>query len=363
MNPNKKIKILQLIDSLEAGGAERMAVNYANALCSYTGFGALATTRAEGILKQQLNGSVCYNFLNRKQLFVFKALFLLRKIVKENEITHIQAHSSSLFFAVFLKLICPQIILIWHDHYGASEMLKKRPVLLLQIASIFVRNILSVNQNLKAWALDKLYCKKVCYLPNFTSESSMVFNETTRLFGASGKRIVCLANLRPQKNHMMLLQVARILKKDYPDWTFHLVGKDFHDDYSKEIVEKIAQYQLEDHVFVYGSRSDIPSILNQSTIGVLTSISEGLPVAILEYGFHSLAVVATKVGEVPTVLNQQEGILIESNDVLSFCEALKRIITDKALRIDLSVKLHSKVISSYSEKAIITLYTEWIHEK
>ena len=62
MNPNKKIKILQLIDSLEAGGAERMAVNYANALCSYAGFGALATTRAEGILKQQLNGSVCYNF-------------------------------------------------------------------------------------------------------------------------------------------------------------------------------------------------------------------------------------------------------------------------------------------------------------
>ena len=67
------MRILQLIDSLEAGGAERMAVSYANALNRNVGFGALVTTRAEGSLKNQLDKNVVYSFLNRKSTFDFNS--------------------------------------------------------------------------------------------------------------------------------------------------------------------------------------------------------------------------------------------------------------------------------------------------
>ena len=53
------MRILQIIDSLEAGGAERMAVNYANALAITIEFSGLVATRKEGpLLNQVNNGSI-----------------------------------------------------------------------------------------------------------------------------------------------------------------------------------------------------------------------------------------------------------------------------------------------------------------
>lgn len=358
----KEIRILQLIDSLEAGGAERMAVSYANALNRNLGFGALITTRSEGALKSQLDKNVIYGFLNRKSTLDIKALFSLRRFVVQNKITHIHAHSSSVFFGVLLKFLQPKLQLIWHDHYGKSEMLDQRPVLALKIASFFVSKIIVVNYKLKNWAQEKLFCARVVFLPNFTSISSDNLEKTTYLKGQEGKRIVCLANLRPQKNHLFLLQIAKEIHKTHPDWSFHLVGKDFEDAYSNNLKAEIVALGLADVVFIYGSRDDIPFILSQSTIGVLSSESEGLPIAILEYGLHKLPVISTQVGEIPTVITDKEGVLISSNDSYNFVSSLRKMIDDKMMQLTFAENLYNKIIQNYSEEAVMKLYLKWINE-
>lgn len=362
MASSKEIRVIQLIDSLEPGGAERMAVSYANALNRIVGFGALVTTRSEGSLKNQLDKNVVYGFLNRTSIFDFKALFFLRRLVVQNKITHIHAHSSSVFFGVLLKVLYPKLQLIWHDHYGKSEMLDQRPVLALKIASLFVSKIIAVNFKLKNWAQEKLFCARVVFLPNFTSISSDNSEKTTYLKGEDGKRIVCLANLRPQKNHLLLLQIAKEIHKTHPDWSFHLVGKDFKDSYSNNLKTEIIALGLADVVFIYGSRDDIPFILSQSTIGVLTSESEGLPIAVLEYGLNRLPVILTSVGEIPTVVADKEGVLISSNDTSNFVLFLRKMIDDKKMRYTFAENLHSKIIQNYSEEAVIKLYLKWINE-
>jgi glycosyltransferase involved in cell wall biosynthesis len=357
----KEIRVIQLIDSLEPGGAERMAVSYANALYKKTGFGALITTRAEGSLKDQLEGKVVYGFLNRKSTLDFKALWHLKKIVVSNKITHIQAHSSSIFFSVLLKIITPKIHIIWHDHYGKSEILDQRPTLALQIASLFINQIIAVNYKLEDWANKKLWCKKVEYLPNFTGINIVNTVVPTILQGENEKRIVCLANLRPQKNHLLLLKVAKIINKSHPDWTFHLIGKDFNDDYSIMIKEEIKTLSLAETVFVYGSKDDVSAILNQASIGVLTSSSEGLPVAILEYGFHKLPIVATSVGEIPMVISEDEGILVESDCISDFVVALETLVNNSTLQNKLATNLHKKIVQNYSEEAVLKLYLKSIY--
>lgn len=351
-----------MVDSLEAGGAERMAVNYANALEKRIGFGGLVATRGEGSLKNQLVEKVTYCFLNRKSTLDLKALWKLRKFVITNKITHIHAHSSSVFFSVFLKLVLPKTQIIWHDHYGKSEMLDKRPNLALRIASLFINEIISVNNNLKNWANEKLWCKKVLYLPNFASDDLERVVINTILSGEDGKRIVCLANLRPQKNHQMLLKVAKVINEVYPDWTFHLVGKDFNDLYSKSLKDEIEMLALTQVVFVYGSKEDISGILKQASIGVLTSLSEGLPVAILEYGLHKLPVVATSVGEIPMVLEGNSGLLVESNHIDNFVIALEKIMNNSNLQNRLASNLNEKILKNYSETAVIGLYLNRIYE-
>lgn len=357
---NHKIRIIQIIDSLEAGGAERMAVSYANALVPSIAFSGLVVTRGEGPLKEQVEDGVSYLFLNRKKMIDLEALFRLRKFVKQHRVNVVHAHSTSFFIAFLLKLTCPSVRLVWHDHYGDSEFLANRPIGALQMAAPFFSGIIAVNQKLKVWAEQQLNFKNTIYLPNFPSEENNS-SATTILKGIPGKRIVCLANLRLQKDHFLLLDVACKLKLSYPEWTFHLVGKDFGDDYSQKIKDLIVAFDLEKNVFLYGTKNDIPFILQQSTIGILTSQSEGLPVALLEYGWYKKPVVVTAVGEVSTLVeNGTNGFVVPAQQGALFYEALVALIENELLQFEFGQALYRKLRDHHSETAVITQYLNWL---
>lgn len=355
------MRILQLIDSLEAGGAERMAVNYANALADTLGFSALVATRKEGPLLEQMNDKVTYLFLNKKRKLDVRALWRLRSFVLRYAITHVHSHSTSFFMGFLLKLTLPSLKIIRHDHYGNASFLSQRPSTVLRCTSFFFSGVIAVNQQLKKWSEEKLRSKNVIYLSNFIPSQQEQYFKKTYLFGNDGKRILLLANLRLQKNHLLLLEVADMLRTSHTDWTFHLVGKDFDDDYSLAIKDKIKELALENQVFLYGSRTDVNFILNQSDIGILTSFSEGLPVALLEYGMQSLPVVVTSVGELPNIINNSvNGWVVPSNDIVSFYKALISLILDPSMRKRMGLALHQTVSEEYSSKGVLLRYIQWL---
>ena len=355
-----KMRILQLIDSLEAGGAERMAVNYANALAKQIDFSGLVVSRKEGALVNQVDEGVSYLFLNRNSVFDFKALITLLNYVVLHKVTLVHAHSTSFFLAFLLKLLCPSIKIIWHDHYGDSEFLNKRPLLALRLIAPFFSGIIVVNQKLKIWANEKLHFENSIYFPNFPSEEKNITAHTV-LKGTTGKRIVSLANLRVQKDHFLLLEVAKKMQLSHPDWTFHLVGKDFDDAYSKQIKSLVIEQHLEKNVFLYGTRQDIKNILHQSTIAILTSQSEGLPMAILEYGLHKKAVVVTNVGEISALIqNGNNGFLILANQDQIFYDAVVELIENDTLRLNFGNLLYHTINENYSEKIVLKNYIDWL---
>jgi glycosyltransferase involved in cell wall biosynthesis len=354
------MRVLQIIDSLEAGGAEKMAINYANALSGKIEFSGLVATRAEGSLKNQLNDSVSYLFLNKKATIDFGAISRLKKYCKDNAVEFLHPHSSSYFTALLLKFIYPKVKIIWHDHNGLSEFISSEKSISLKIASFFFKGIIVVNYKLKAWAEKELNCKKVIYLPNFTAIDSLISSETV-LRGISGRRILCLANLRDQKNHFFLLEVAEKLKKSHSDWTFHLVGKDFEDDYSAKVRLQIKDKNLENNVFIYGSKNDVKNIINQSDIAILTSKSEGLPIALIEYGLSKKPVVSTSVGEIPLIIKDNvNGYSVGINETELFYQKLLNYILHEDLRIQMGNALYQTIIENNSEEGVITHYLYWI---
>ena len=68
------MKVLQIIDSLKAGGAERMAVNIANVLAKEGHDSHLCVTRKEGLLQQAIDPEVAYLFLNKKGKIGWRAI-------------------------------------------------------------------------------------------------------------------------------------------------------------------------------------------------------------------------------------------------------------------------------------------------
>ncbi len=345
------MRVLQLIDTLNAGGAERVAVNIANALALEIDKSFISATRKEGILKENIDKNVEYFFLKKQSALDSKAIFKLKRFIKENRINIIHAHSSSFFIASIMRLLIRDLKIIWHDHYGNSEFLEKRPLQVLKICSRSFSHIFCVNRKLEKWDKQYLHCKSVSYLQNFAVE---IFTEPiTNLFGVDGQRILCLANFRAQKDHVTLINAFKIVNKQYPNWTLHCVGQDFNDDYSKQIFGVVNDFGLQECVFLYGSRPDVSSIIKQCDIGVLASKSEGLPMALLEYGLGGLAVIVTDVGKCKEVVSEF-GLLVPAKDHKALSKAIIVFIKNVDRRIEYSKNFQNRVNKKFSSLAVVT---------
>lgn len=347
------MRIVQITDSLEAGGAERMAVSYANALATKIEFSGLVVTRKEGSLVNQIDKNVSYLYLNKKRTVDFSAVFKLRKYMKQNRVTVVHAHGTSFFTAVLLKLIHPKVKIIWHEHYGARAKEHKVNNLILILSSYFFSAIFVVNHQLEDWVKKNLFVNRVSYIPNFAiSDRNQL--KVTFLKGEDGNRIVCVANLKNPKNHMAILTAFKELKLDEVGWSLHLIGKDYDDDYSGLLKEFISNNNLEDFIFIYGSRNDIQHILSQAAIAVLASTDEGFPVTLLEYGLAKLSVLSTNVGYCSSIIEEDfNGLLFDPLNQKQLQQQLYKMILDPQLRGRFGLHLQELVLRKYSKDTVM----------
>lgn len=347
------MRIVQIIDSLEIGGAERMAVNYANALSKKIEFSALVATRGEGQLLDQINENVFYLFLNKRKSFDWSAVVRLKNFVKKNKIEIIHAHSTSFFITVLVKFLRPSIKIVWHDHFGSRVAQSNKENRILIFCSLFFSSIFTVNRQLKDWSAKWMFCKNVIFIPNFTLENHSAI-QSTNLKGENGKRIVFLANLKTPKNHLSILEAFCKLKLSVSDWSLHLIGKDYSDLYSQDLKDFIHKNNLDNHVHLYGTKNDIEFILSQASIGVLASTFEGFPVTLIEYGKAKLAVLSTNVGFCSEMIkNEESGLLFDPLNEQELLSALEKLTKDESLRMYLGSNFQREIENTYGEETII----------
>lgn len=343
------MKILQIIDSLNVGGAEVLAVNIANELSEDGVESHLCVTRKEGELKSSVNKKVNYLFLEKTTTLDFKAIFKLKNYIKRHSIKVIHAHTTSSFIAICVKLLYPSVKIIWHNHTGAYINLKGKKLLALKLYSKHISYIISVTKELDIWSKRVLKHYNGSYMPNFVTFSNK--NKVTTLKGVLGKRIICLAGLREVKDHLNLIKAFELVKKDFPDWSLHLVGKDYMDDYSITIKQYIKERLLTDSVYIYNAQLDVKNILSQASIGVLSSKSEGLPLALLEYGLANLPVIVTNVGECNSIVDNES--LIKPENFKLFAKGLLEIIKNNDLRNKLAFNLNKTVTENFTHEVYL----------
>ncbi len=353
------MKILQLIDSLRPGGAEKMAVNIANGLLAYVEGSYLCCTRQEGLLREQLKPEVGYVFLNKKSSLDPRAILKLRKFITENKIDVVHAHSTSYFLAGLLKISGGNFKLIWHDHYGESEFLEKREFKILKQFSRLFDGIISVNTTLKNWAVEKLECKNVIELKNFIPKSENISLSAIKLKGADTDfKIICVANLRPQKDHLNLLRAFELLDLNLAV-SLHLIGEDPKTDYSASVLKELESSPISHKIHYYGSQPEIIPLLQQADLGVLSSRSEGLPLALLEYGIAGLPVVCTNVGQCAEVINNYGKIVKKENSKMLY-KGISAYLNERMKMKEEASLFQQEVTKNYSEKVMLKKYMKFV---
>ncbi len=348
---------MHITDTLEAGGQERVVVNLVNHLPRERCQAFLCITRKKnGSLAEKVAQDVTSLLLNRRHRFDVKPFRHLVAFIRKHNIQILHAHGSSLFVALVASLFAPFPAVILHLHTGrlTSEKGKTR---LYRLVASRINGIIAVNQDLAEWACQKLHLasKNVWYVPNFIwRENEKNKNLKTTLPGLDGCRIVCLANLRPLKDHITLLHSMAMVVQQIPKAHLILVGSVNDKHYFNGLQKLVFNSRLENSVSFLGHRDDVLNILGSCDIGVLSSTSEGFPMTLLEYGMAGLPTVATQVGQCPEVLDYgRAGILVEPGSSTQLAEALVKLLQSSDCRESLGKQLNHHVQERFNQYHIL----------
>lgn len=351
--------VLHLIDSLAAGGAERVAVNLFNLRQQQLGNTWLCSTREAGPLRHALAAPEQYLHLGKKSTFDLPAFVRLAMWVRRRRIAVVHAHASSVYWAVALKWVAGCTV-IWHDHHGNRPRTSRLHTRLLRWLSSQLGATVVVSEPIRNWHQQNLRLspESVKLIRHFPAlEIPDPLPEKGRL--SEKVSIICVANLRPEKGHLTLLTALKILVHEKHTTHFHLkmMGRATDAAYLKHLENTVRAYQLSPFAEFWGLETNLVPHLMEAEIGILSSDYEGLPLALLEYGQAGLACVCSAVGDCAVVLNNGEaGILTPPGDAPALAEALFQLLKQPGLRQHLGAQLRQRVTTHYSATSALRAF-------
>jgi len=353
-----KESIVQLVDTLTPGGTERMCTNLTHTFSENNIRNAVVITRGYGSLQENINSQTIIFKGSKKNWHDLTTLLAINKFIREFQPTIIHSHSTTLFWACILKLLNPNIKLIWHDHLGARSSRKDNPLLIL--FSIFIYAAISVNNYILNWHIKYMLIKKsrLKYIPNFA------LRNTTKSIKRIPGRIIYSASVLPVKNHLDLIKSLSILHQKNIAFECLLAGKHSDLNYLNEIEQLINENNLSNKVKLVGQVDNIEELLMTCEIGIINSISEGLPLSLLEYAQAGLSVIVTDVGQCSEVLeNGKFGTIVETYNIQMMANQIEKLLTHRQDLIEKGLEFKKHVEKNYSSERFITLYNELVNNK
>ena len=162
--------------------------------------------------------------LNRRWRFDVGPVFRLQRYIQRNRISILHAHGSTIFLARLIAMLPPYPAVVWHTHYGRFAV-ENRKAPAYAAASRGIQGVIVVNRELGAWCQDtmRVPAERVWYLPNPVA-AWKPGTEIVSLPGNQGSRIVCLANIRPEKDHLTLIRSMAQVAATVPEAHLLLVG-------------------------------------------------------------------------------------------------------------------------------------------
>ncbi len=168
-------------------------------------------------------------------------------------------------------------------------------------------------------------------------------------------KITMVARFAQPKAFDLLILAMKEVKEDYQ---LLLVG----DGPDRERCQALARdLDINNKIAFLGSRTDVPEILAGSDIFVLSSRWEGLPISILEAMRAGLPVVASNVGGVAEMVEQdQTGYLVERNSVNTLAAAIRKLLASPEKRKEFGKKGRTRYENTFTADRMLertrTLY-------
>lgn len=182
--------------------------------------------------------------------------------------------------------------------------------------------------------------------------------EIRRQYGIQDDEIVIgtVARLSIEKNQKLLIAAADKVCKRNSKVKIMIVGDGPEEDLLKNAVKNL---QLEKQIIFTGLMRNVAPFYKAFDIFTLTSLTEGVPMTVLEAMASGVTVVATRVGGIPQIISHGlSGLLVNSNDLDGLVSAFEKLVADESLRKKLANAGFCFVQQEYSIEQMTRLYSQ-----
>jgi glycosyltransferase involved in cell wall biosynthesis len=177
-----------------------------------------------------------------------------------------------------------------------------------------------------------------------------------------GQKIDCIAvgRICEEKNYELLIRTIASLPNGIRSNMSVQIAGDGPELLAAKLEKKILDYGLGDVIRLLGNRSDIPALLASSQLFLMSSSSEGLPIALIEASVAGLPCVVTDAGGCSEIVDLcRNGVVVEPANPQALASAIEKIISDPVQFTKFSANAleNSKVFSIVAtSESHITLY-------
>jgi glycosyltransferase involved in cell wall biosynthesis len=333
--------ICQVLHTLQVGGGEVLARAFAvNSESEFKPVFALLDEL--GSLGHELrDAGYTVEVVGRKSGFDIGCARRLRRLFRKHQVSMVHAHQyGPLLYSALARLPAMRIPILFTEH-GRDFPDFRRWKRVLANRVLFgardrfiavgnaVRNALVEYEGFPPSRIDVIYNGRDLteYDPSCPQR-----NAVRQELGISEDNIVVMqvARFNRLKDHATAIRTFGLLRDTSPRTKLVLIG----DGEERASIEQLIDgLRLRDSVRLLGTRSDIARLLQGADVFLLTSISEGIPLTLIEAMATGLPCVATRVGGIPeVVIDGETGLLVDVGDDGYLAECIHRLTNDSTLR-------------------------------
>jgi glycosyltransferase involved in cell wall biosynthesis len=334
----RRLRVLTLLDTLQPGGAERLAVTVVAHLDRERFDPVVCVSRRDtrSPLREILDAAavplVTVDRTHRAALWSWRAL---ATVLRTHRIDVLHAHmfGSNVWGTVFGRLMGVPVV-VAHEHswsfarnvlrYAIDRELVGRGADVLVAVSHADRARMIELEGIPSWKVRVIPNRIVPLpLPRLDLRAELGLTETAPVIGT-------LTVLRPEKALDVLIEAAALLTREFPDLSVLIAGAGPEEE---RLRSRIRQHGLERTVRLIGFRPNVEDVLASVDVAIFSSDREGSPLAVMEAMAAGKPIVATRVGGIPALVkHEQHALLAPRRDASALAEAVTRLLRDRELR-------------------------------